>query len=148
MNKRIVGVLTVAVLVASACSSAATTAAPTGTTAPSSSAGGKVEITGTTYKATAAAHTGGSVVIAEWQSPGNINAYYAQAETDVEAGLPALGEGLVNVDNHLGYIPDIASKVPVLNDGVTVNSDGTWTSSGSSRTAPSGPTARPSRATT
>ncbi len=68
---------------------------------------------------------GGSVVIAEWQSPGQINAYYAQAETDVEAGLPSLGENLVTVDNKLGYIPDIATKVPVLGDGVTVNSDGT-----------------------
>lgn len=137
MSRRVFSMLAIAALVSGACGATATpspSVAPSATeSAPASASAPATPAPSATpagpnllgsYSPTAGT-AGGSVVIAEWQSPGNINAYYAQAETDVEAGLPALGEGLVNVDNKLGYIPDIASKVPVLNDGVTVNSDGT-----------------------
>ena len=144
MRKRLVGVLAVAALVASACSSssATTTAAPASpTTAPASTAPTAaptsaapatpltVSIEGSTYKAKAAGNTGGTVVLAEWQYPDTVNPYYAQAETDIEVS-DSMFDNLLNVTPDLKYTADLATNVPTIqNGGVVVNGtamDVTW----------------------
>jgi len=127
MHKRYVSLLAAAVIVMSACTAAAsgspaaepTAAGATPTPAPTVS---PVDITHTNYKPTApTGATGGTVVMAEWQSPSAINAYYSQAFTDNESFGMAF-DSLVTVTNDLGYVPDLASEVPtVANGDVKVN---------------------------
>jgi len=140
MRNRLISVLTVAVLVAGACSSSTTT--PTPTTAPptappptavpttaASPTPFSVALTGSTYKPTTPTTTGGSIVLAEWQFIDTVNPYYAQAETDVEAS-GSMFDGLLNLSNDLKYVPDLASNVPTTaNGGVVLNGTGmdvTW----------------------
>jgi peptide/nickel transport system substrate-binding protein len=139
MRKRLIGVLTVAVVVAGACSSSSSTPTPTTAATPTPVAATPtpaasptpltVNIEGTTYKATAAASTGGTVVTAEWQYPDTVNPYYAQAETDIEVS-GSMFDSLLNVTPDLRYTPNLASNVPtVQNGGVVVNGtamDVTW----------------------
>jgi peptide/nickel transport system substrate-binding protein len=128
MQKRLLGALTVAAIVVGACSSssatptAVTTPAPTATPAPSAMASPTevaVDITGTTYKATPAAKTGGTVVLAEWQYPDTVNPYFAQAETDIEVS-GSMFDNLLNVTPDLHYIPNLVTDVPTLDNGEVV----------------------------
>jgi peptide/nickel transport system substrate-binding protein len=129
MHRRLFGLFAIAAIVASACSSteATPTAAPTQgatpTPAPSTSAGG-VDITNTSYKPSTPTQTGGSIVIAEWQYPDSVNAYYAQALSDIEAA-DSMFNNLWIVTNDLKYMPDLAKDVPtVANGGVEIVGSG------------------------
>jgi peptide/nickel transport system substrate-binding protein len=140
MSKRLMGLLTTAVLVFAACSSSATTASPgspTGapTTAPNATPTAvptavPIELTGTTYKAVPATTTGGSVVLSEYQYPDTINPYYAQAETDIEVS-GSMFDGLLSVSPDLKYVPDLATNIPTVDNGgvklVGSGMDVTWT---------------------
>ncbi len=146
MRKRLISVLTAAVLVATACSSSTATPSPTTAPAPTtttptaapvatSAAPGAsptaftVGLTGSTYQATPATTTGGSIVVAEWQFPDTLNPYYAQAETDIEAS-GSMFDGLLTVTPDLKYAPDLASNVPTVDNGGVVlkgaGMDVTW----------------------
>src|ERR1035437_1153607 len=140
MSKRLMGLLTTAVLVFAACSSGTTTASPgspTGapTTAPNATPTAvptavPIELTGTTYKAVPATTTGGSIVLSEYQYPDTINPYYAQAETDIEVS-GSMFDGLLSVSPDLKYVPDLATNIPTVDNGgvkiVGSGMDVTWT---------------------
>ncbi|MGA3057276.1 MAG: peptide ABC transporter substrate-binding protein [Candidatus Limnocylindrales bacterium] len=125
MRTRLTGLLAIAAIVASACSSstATPTAGPTTAATPTpvatpvvSPTPAGVDITNTTYKPTTPTKTGGSVVIAEWQFPETINVYYAQALTDVEAAQ-SMFNNLWIVTADLKYIPDLTTGVPTQANG-------------------------------
>jgi ABC-type transport system substrate-binding protein len=148
MHKRLFGLLASAALAFAACSGSATPApsqggsasAPAASTpasqapaeSPSASAIAPLDLTKTDYftKVTPAAHTGGTLVMAEWQTVATFNPFYVQANADVEAQDPSF-DGLLTIAYDLGYVPDMASNVPtVANGGVVVNGAGmdvTWT---------------------
>src|ERR1035437_9277333 len=141
MRKRLTGLLAIAAIVASACSSstATSTAAPatvtpaavaTPTAPAASPTPVTVSLTGSTYKATAPTTPGGSLVLAEWQYPDTINPYFAQAETDIEVS-GSMFDGLLNVTPDLKYVPDLATNIPTVdNGGVVLKGSGmdvTWT---------------------
>ena len=141
MRKRLFSVLTVAALVATACSSTSSSpTAPAATQAPATNAAVAtvapsptpvtVDITGTTYKAQDAATKGGNVVLAEWQFPDTVNPYFAQAETDIEVS-GSMFDNLINVTPDLKYAPNLASNVPTVDNGgvklVGSGMDVTWT---------------------
>ena len=110
--------------------STGTPAAPTATPSAVASASG-VNIVDTKYagQMTAAAKTGGTVVVSDWQSPDFVNPYYEDAEVDLESFGMAF-DGMVVVTQNLGYIPNLASEVPTTANGdVVVNGtamDLTW----------------------
>lgn len=123
MPKRLVGVFSVAALVLGACSNSVSTATPSGTpltlastpvalasTAP------EIQLTDTAYQPVAAAHKGGSIVLAEWQYPTTLNPYYARTETDVEAST-SMFSSLLTVTPSLRYLPDLAVEVPTVDNG-------------------------------
>ena len=131
MRWRLIGILTTAVLVSSACNQA--TATPSfstdvsgastaiATDGPTPSA---ISLTDTTYKAATAKTKGGKVTIAEWQYPDTVNPYYAMFETDIEVS-GSMFDGLVRVTPDLKYVPNLAMKVPTLeNGGVVLNNNG------------------------
>ncbi len=131
MQKRIFGLLTIAALAFGACQGATNTPSPSApastppsASAPASSApspSGGVDLTNTKYAPEAAANTGGTIVLGEWQFPDSLNIYYAQAETDLEAAIPSFS-GLWDVTNDLKYVPDLTKDVPLVsNGGVVVN---------------------------
>src|SRR5664279_4226245 len=148
MHKRLFGLLAAAAIVFTACSgnstpapsasTAAGTPAPstpasqpaTDTPAPSAVPSG-ISLTDTSYfgSVTPAAKTGGTVVMAEWQSVAIFNPYYSNANTDFEVITPSF-DWTVTVSQDLKYVPDLASNVPtVANGGVVLNGDGmdvTW----------------------
>jgi peptide/nickel transport system substrate-binding protein len=122
-----------AVIVASACGGTAATQAPTsqapgGTTAPAQSAAASpavssVDLISKSYKPEPAAKTGGTVVLAEWQFPDSIMAYYTQSVTSFEALYPAF-DGLWRVAPDFKWYPDLTKDVPLVsNGGVVVNGD-------------------------
>ena len=110
--------------------STGTPAAPTATPTAVASANG-IDITDSKYASgiTAAAKTGGTVVVSDWQSPDFVNPYYYDAEVDVESFGMSF-DSMVVVTQNLGYIPNLASEVPTTANGdVVVNGstmDLTW----------------------
>jgi peptide/nickel transport system substrate-binding protein len=140
MRRRLFSVLSVAALVATACSTSSSTptVAPASqnpaTNPPATAAASPtpvtVAITGTTYKAEDAAVKGGKIVLAEWQFPDTVNPYFAQAETDIEIS-GSLFDNLINVTPDLKYTPNLASNVPTVDNGgvklVGSGMDVTWT---------------------
>jgi len=138
MSKRLLGLFSVAVLIAGACSSSSTTASPAASTGPvvtpvptpvASPTGLSVALTGSTYKATTPTKTGGTLVLAEWQFPDTVNPYYAQAETDIEVS-GSMFDSLLNVTQDLKYVPNLATNIPTVeNGGVVIKGAGmdvTW----------------------
>lgn len=140
MHKRFFGLLFSAMLVAAACGGTTSSGAPsTGASAPASETPASVgpsvlpstavDLTGTSYKAEAAGKTGGTVVMAEWQTVSTMNPYYASANADIEAAAPSL-EALVDTAQDLKYIPTMVTEVPTPDNGgakVTGdNMDVTW----------------------
>ena len=139
MYKRYFSLLVVAALVFGACGTS--TQSPSASTAPASatpsaSAGPPsappstaVDLTGTTYKPEPAATTGGTVVMAEWQTVSTMNPYYASANADIEAAAPSL-EALVDTAQDLKYVPTMVTEVPTVDNGGAVvtggNMDVTW----------------------
>src|SRR5665811_439194 len=69
------------------------------------------------------------IVVAEWQFPDSVNAYYASGVTDIEVG-DSLLLNLVDVTTDLRNVPDLVTTVPTFaNGGVKVNGtamDVTW----------------------
>ncbi len=139
MRKRLFSVLTVAAMVATACSQSSSTATiapssqnpasnPPVTAAPSATPV-TVSLTGTTYKAEDAAVKGGKVVLAEWQFPDTVNPYFAQAETDIEVS-GSMFDSLLNVTPDLKYAPNLATNIPTVDNGgvkiVGSGMDVTW----------------------
>ena len=127
MRKRLFSILSVAALVATACSTSSSTptAAPASQnpatnppppTAVASPTPVTVSVTGTTYKAEAATVTTGKLVLAEWQFPDTVNPYFAQAETDIEVS-GSMFDNLINVTPDLKYTPNLASNVPTVDNG-------------------------------
>ena len=100
------------------------TAAPTPEPTPAGP-----DLTTTTYVATPAGTTGGTLVMAEWQTVSTLNPFYAAANADIEAAAPSL-VWLVDVTPDLKYYPELASNVPTVANGeVVVNGqtmDVTW----------------------
>jgi peptide/nickel transport system substrate-binding protein len=88
-----------------------------------------VDLAGSSYKAEAAGKTGGTVIMAEWQSVTTMNPYYASANADIEASAPSL-EALIDTAQDIKYIPALASEVPTPDNGGAVvngeNMDVTW----------------------
>jgi peptide/nickel transport system substrate-binding protein len=141
MRKRLFSVLSVAVLVASACSTSSSTPTtppasqnpatnvPPVTAAPSATPV-TVSLTGTTYKAQDAAVKDGKLVLAEWQFPDTVNPYFAQAETDIEVS-GSMFDSLLNVTPDLKYTPNLASNIPTVDNGgvklAGAGMDVTWT---------------------
>ncbi|MBF6605597.1 MAG: hypothetical protein IVW53_08470 [Chloroflexi bacterium] len=143
MHKRLFGLLASAGIVFAACSGSATpspsaSSAPSAAPATASTAptpvptAPPIDLGKTDYftKVTPAAHTGGVLVMAEWQTVSTFNPYYAQANADVEAQAPSF-DSLLTVGYDLSYIPDMATGIPtVANGGVVLNGAGmdvTWT---------------------
>jgi peptide/nickel transport system substrate-binding protein len=95
--------------------------------APSGSetAGGTLadKIFKTNYQPPTDATPGGTLIMGEWQPPDNLNPFYTTAFGTVEAINPAL-RGLATITSDGKYIPDLASKIPTVGDGVTLGSDG------------------------
>jgi peptide/nickel transport system substrate-binding protein len=143
MKKRLFGLLSVAVMVFTACGTSSTSSSPAASAAAPSAAAPSAaastpaesqapaapELTGSVYKAEPAPAQGETLVVAEWQVPGNFNYYYAQANTDIEAQTPAM-LGLLDTSYDLKYVPELATEVPLVsNGGVVVNGtkmDVTW----------------------
>jgi len=130
-RRRSLGLLAAAALLVSACGSAATPSAvpasqtPAASTAPTPPAGGGPDIVGTKYQPVPVASVSDKpLVVAEWQTPSTFNAYYAQANVDIEAATPAL-LGLINTADDLKYFGDMITDVPlVANGGVVVEGAG------------------------
>lgn len=133
MSKRLVALFGAGMIVLAACG-AQTSPGPAGTTPGESAAPSTLptvapttepppKLDGTTYKAEAVGNSGGTLVMAEWQTITTLNAFYAQANTDIEASVPAF-LGLVDTAFDLKYVPEASTNVPlVTNGGVTVNGD-------------------------
>jgi peptide/nickel transport system substrate-binding protein len=145
MHKRLFGLSLVAVMLATACGGNTTSPSPSSpasvapsatpaatssdTPAPSPTAAAPV-LTGTSYVAEPnPGAPGDTLVVAEWQVPGNYNIYYAQANTDIEAATPAM-LGLLDTSKDLKYVPDLATNVPLVSNGDVVvtgtKMDVTW----------------------
>ena len=149
MHKRLFGLLASAAIVFTACSGNSTPA-PASATAPATQPAASVpattpasevpsasaaapgpDLTKTTYfdNVTPAGKTGGTVVMAEWQSVAIFNPYYSNANTDFEVITPSF-DWLLTISQDLKYVPDLASNVPtVANGDVVLNGAGmdvTW----------------------
>ncbi len=137
IGRRSLGLLATAALVVSACGASATTAptAPPASTAPASaapaseapspSAAAGPDIVGTAYQPVPVANVATNpLVVAEWQTIDTFNAYYAQANVDIEVSTPSL-LGLINTANDLKYFGDMVTEVPLVSNGdVVVNGTG------------------------
>ncbi len=143
MRKRLGGLVAAAAILFAACSGAATpvpsAAAPS--TAPAASAASAApasvvpspsmsaldqQLFGTTYTPPTGAKTGGTIVMGEWQPPDNLNPFYSNAFTTVEAVSPAM-RGLVTITSDGKYIPDLAASIPTVANGGVVISGSTYT---------------------
>ena len=106
-------------------STAPSSSAPS--TAPSASLSPlDAQLFGTKYTPPTDAKTGGTIVMGEWQPPDNLNPFYSNAFTTVEAVSPAL-RGLVTITSDGKYIPDLAASIPTVANGGVVISDKTYT---------------------
>jgi peptide/nickel transport system substrate-binding protein len=127
MRRRPIGVLAIAILVASACSPSTGTPPPsTGApiTLPASAAAASptlapAPLTGSTYQVIPAASTTGAAVLAEWQFPDTVNPYFALSPTDLEVA-GSMFDSLVQLTPDLKYVPDLALNVPTLDNGGVV----------------------------
>jgi len=139
MTKRLFGLLASAAMAFAACSSSATPAATTNATPPgsastsgspsASAAAGDLGATDYYGKFQPATKTGGTLVMAEWQTVAGFNPYYTAANADIEA-QDASFDGLLTIAEDLKYVPDLASNIPTVENGdVKVNGttmDVTW----------------------
>ncbi len=139
MQKRFFGLLFSAMLVAAACGGTTASTVPSAggsaastapeSVAPSVNPSAGVDLTTTKYAPEPAGTTGGTAVMAEWQTVSTMNPYYAAANADIEAAAPSL-EALVDTSNDLKYVPTMVTEVPTLDNGgakVTGdNMDVTW----------------------
>ena len=144
-RRRSLGLLAAAALLVSACGASATASpsaapasvAPAPSTAPAStapaseapspspSAAAGPDIIGSAYQAIPVGNVATKpLVVAEWQTIDTFNAYYAQANVDIEVSTPSL-LGLINTSNDLKYFGDMVTEVPLVSNGdVVVNGAG------------------------
>ncbi len=131
MHKRLTGLIMVGVLAVAACGSS--TATPSASTAPAPSATPAQstgptpeptppapELTGSKYAPTPVGSVSDQpLIVAEWQTPSTMVAYYAQANVDIEVATPAL-LGLIDTAYDLKYVPDMLTEVPLVANGDVV----------------------------
>ncbi|MDQ2966075.1 MAG: hypothetical protein M3R57_09540, partial [Chloroflexota bacterium] len=133
MQKRLFGLLAVAVMVFTACGTTSTSSSPSiaastppSTVAPSSSAnaGGEIDLTTTNYKPEAVGNRGGKLLFSTSGEPNSIwYGAYDNFAGDTEAFGPSLW-GLWNNTADFKYYGQLATNVPLVsNGGVTVNGD-------------------------
>ena len=131
---RLLGLLAMTIAVVGACGSSTTSPVASGGPSPSAlpvptATLAPVELTGSTYTATAPATTGGAVVLSEWEQPDTVNPYYAQRQSDSELAA-SMFDGLLTVTPDLKYSPNLVTNVPtVANGGVALIGPGmdvTW----------------------
>jgi peptide/nickel transport system substrate-binding protein len=68
--------------------------------------------------------TGGTLVLGEWQAASQLNPFYSTAFATVEVMQPVL-RGLLTISSDGKYLPDLAAKVPTLdNGGVVMDANG------------------------
>jgi len=138
LQKRLLALVGVVAIFASACGQAAAPSgsAPEASTPTETQAGSPtpepskgIDLAGTEYKAEPAGSTGGTVVMAEWQTVSTMNPYYAAANADIEAAAPSL-EALIDTAQDIKYTPALATEVPTQDNGGAVvngdNMDVTW----------------------
>jgi peptide/nickel transport system substrate-binding protein len=136
MSKRLLGLLSIAVLVAAACSSSTTTPTPAATTPPVTTAPAVTpvpsptlssldqQLFGTNYKP-GPGKPGGTLVMGEWQPATQLNPFFTTAFADFEAIQPAM-RGFLTIGSDGKYIPDLAASVPTAdNGGLTIDPSGT-----------------------
>ncbi len=138
MSKRLMGLLSTAVLVFAACSSSSTpspvapatpaptpppaTAVPTAVPSPTLSSLDQA-LFGTNY-APGPGVPGGTLVMGEWQPAVQLNPFYTTSFADFEAIQPAM-RGFLTISSDGKYIPDLATVVPTAeNGGLTIDPNG------------------------
>ena len=145
MRKPLGGLIATAAILFAACSGTATavpaTTAPStapastapastapASTAPSASAQSDLDkaLFNSTFKPTTGAKTGGTLVMAEWQPPDNLNPFYTTAFTSFEAIGPALRAPL-GITQDGKYFPDLAASIPTIENGGVVITGNTFT---------------------
>ena len=82
-----------------------------------------VDITEHAYSPSAAASTGGNVVVAEWEFPDSLNGYYTSSLASWEAIYPSF-DGLWRVANDFKFYPDLTKDVPTPQNGGVVVTGG------------------------
>ncbi len=122
MRKRLFTLVAVVAIVATACSNTSQTTSPT--IQPTGTGSGIPDLTTSNYKAEAVGHTGGNLILSEWQEP--VTAWwniYDNSATDVEAFGISLW-GLWNATADYKFYPQLAADVPTIaNGGVTITGD-------------------------
>lgn len=131
MQKRLIGILTTAAIIASACGGATTTTAPTGAAsdAPPASAPASESpppaatldpndpeaiLLNWVYEPTEGV-PGGAVIIGDWQAPPNLNSYYNNAFTTTQV-LASTMHGLWEASASGHWKPELAAKMPRFSD--------------------------------
>jgi peptide/nickel transport system substrate-binding protein len=131
MQKRLIGILTMAALIASACGGATTTTAPSGGAAtdapPASDAASQPpaatqdpndpegQLLNYTYEPTEGV-AGGSAIVGDWQAVANLNTYYDNAFTTTQV-LASTMLGLWEASASGHWKPELAAKMPRFSDG-------------------------------
>lgn len=128
MSKRLMGLLSTAVLVFAACSNSTATASPNATsggstvptTVPSAVASPtgidlNAALFGTNYKP-GPGTPGGTLIMGEWQPAIQLNPFYTTAFGDFEAIQPAM-RGFLTISSDGKYVPDLAASVPTAANG-------------------------------
>ncbi len=133
VTRRLLALAAAAGIVAGACSGAATQA-PTAATAsqaaasqaaatPAASAPAAVSLLSKLPTPEPAAKTGGTIIMADWQFPDSLLAYYTQAVTSFEALYPAF-DGLWRIGPDFGWYPQLTKDVPTTSNGEVVVNGG------------------------
>jgi peptide/nickel transport system substrate-binding protein len=137
MTKRLMGLLSTAVLVFAACSNSATpspivqpttpaatavvTPAPAATPTPNSDL--NAALFGTNYKP-GPGTPGGTLIMGEWQPATQLNPFYTTSFGDFEAIQPAM-RGFLTISSDGKYVADLAASVPTPdNGGLVLDADG------------------------
>jgi peptide/nickel transport system substrate-binding protein len=132
MRKRLLGLLAIGAIVASACTSSSATPSPTPTPGPTATpvatptpTPAPIDLTTTTYKAEPVGKTGGKLVLGEWQEPDTaFIGEYDNSATDYEAFGMSLWN-LWSATADYKWYGQLASNIPtVANGGVVTNASG------------------------
>ena len=130
MRKRLLGLIATGAIVVAACGPSAATTAPSGgtepSTAPETEAPSVAEVTpppdnvddllyGSDYAPTEGT-PGGTVVIADWQIPDQLNYYYSNAFVNTQVFASTM-RGLYTVSDDGKWVPDLSVTVPSVTEG-------------------------------
>ena len=113
-DRRLIGLIACAAIAFAACSGSATpvpsqaAASQAPSQAPTPVPTAPIDLGKTDYlsKVTPATHTGGTLVMAEWQTVSTFNPYYVSANSDAEAQAPSF-DALLTVGYDLAYVPEM-----------------------------------------